>query len=55
MDNKRGKVGPGIGIYFMLSKLASTWDERIGSNAVITGGDGVAPPSRSQTYHASKV
>jgi hypothetical protein len=24
MDNKRGKVGPGIGIYFMLSKLAST-------------------------------
>ena len=24
MDNKRGKVGPGIGIYFMLSKLART-------------------------------
>jgi hypothetical protein len=24
MDNKRGKVGPGIGIYFMLSELAST-------------------------------
>ena len=37
MDNKRGRMGPGIGIYFVLSELASTEDERIGSNAVIRG------------------
>ncbi len=24
MDNKRGRMGPGIGIYFVLSELAST-------------------------------
>ena len=30
-------MGPGIGIYFVLSELASTEDERIGSNAVIRG------------------
>jgi hypothetical protein len=37
LDNKRGRMGPGIGIYFVLSELASTEDERIGSNAVIRG------------------